>query len=520
MLWKVKVVESSSSSMGLRRLVATQRISPGETVLEESPVACVPFLSSSLSGLQCSEGPKKYNQHELQIKAAAKLRSFNGDICLLASRLLLSIGNFPVDMDMESEYSKLCCHYECLKDDKYCGMKECAAILQGMLSLTDASMDTSFETCYETIGKLCFNAFTICDEYMVDCGIGLFLKASVTNHSCDPNCAQYFDENGKLTIKVIQEVEAGEEIFISYIDTGKPTWWRRCELMKEYNFLCSCSRCLSFDPLDGYNCPSRMCSGVCYVTDTTSNKLVYTNWLKGSSSDIGASLYSLMDQSTTTTSSIADSNPDTQKTIHTIHTTHTIPPTPTPTPIKDYWHDVLLTPLPAGDVLGKFLQVMMRHSSTTKDLLVTIRETICMKCNTCGEDICTSMQHTTQLIANLLCLLKETRIVRKQEKAFSEMTTHLSVYASLAIHLKNILQTSTSLFPMDSYCTLNVRSKIKGSFEQDAKININTRVDTSNTKLLFQDKFENLYIVNFKSLLNAVQKCYPLRHPRRFVYSV
>jgi len=75
-------------------------------------------------------------------------------------------------------------------------------------------------------------------------GVGIFLKASIISHSCDPNCKWEIDGN-KLTITSLREIRAGEEITVQYIPLVQ-SWHlaiRRTVIMQRRGFLCQCMRC-------------------------------------------------------------------------------------------------------------------------------------------------------------------------------------------------------------------------------------------------------------------------------------
>lgn len=76
-------------------------------------------------------------------------------------------------------------------------------------------------------------------------GTGVFLVASMLNHSCEPNCTYTTaaDLNGHtLTISALRDIQEGEELFISYTDPSAPCSVRRARL-RQYGFECDCTRC-------------------------------------------------------------------------------------------------------------------------------------------------------------------------------------------------------------------------------------------------------------------------------------
>lgn len=90
------------------------------------------------------------------------------------------------------------------------------------------------------------NAHRIVSEN-IPIGLGLFPLTSMMNHSCSPNCAQYFIiEPGKpvrLIMRAIRAIAEGEELTYSYVALYEPTNLRQTKLQAAYGFNCTCERC-------------------------------------------------------------------------------------------------------------------------------------------------------------------------------------------------------------------------------------------------------------------------------------
>jgi hypothetical protein len=74
---------------------------------------------------------------------------------------------------------------------------------------------------------------------------GVSFKASRFNHSCQPNAA-YFDMNGQFQLRAIENIKAGKEINLTYLGdfSGfRNRKYRQQNLLKGWNFLCSCDLC-------------------------------------------------------------------------------------------------------------------------------------------------------------------------------------------------------------------------------------------------------------------------------------
>lgn len=103
---------------------------------------------------------------------------------------------------------------------------------------------------FHFISRLTMNGFTICNAEQEALGVGVYLNASMINHSCRPNAVQSFWFSGSdrhhppmLQITMCRNTKKGEEITISYCDASAPRHDRRKGLKKNYNFLCDCALC-------------------------------------------------------------------------------------------------------------------------------------------------------------------------------------------------------------------------------------------------------------------------------------
>lgn len=80
-------------------------------------------------------------------------------------------------------------------------------------------------------------------------GSGLYMLQSCCNHSCIPNAETSFpDNNFLLYLTALEDIEAGEEICISYLDCCQRERSRhsRNKILREnYLFTCSCPKCLA-----------------------------------------------------------------------------------------------------------------------------------------------------------------------------------------------------------------------------------------------------------------------------------
>ena len=77
--------------------------------------------------------------------------------------------------------------------------------------------------------------------------MGVFPIINRINHACDPNCSVHWNVvTNKEELFIMRQVEAGEELTISYVDmiTSAATRSERREyLERHFGFLCDCSLC-------------------------------------------------------------------------------------------------------------------------------------------------------------------------------------------------------------------------------------------------------------------------------------
>jgi cold shock CspA family protein len=74
-------------------------------------------------------------------------------------------------------------------------------------------------------------------------GAAVFPHAARFNHNCNPNaCFTWNAQIGKETIHILNDVDAGEEITLSYCDMIHDKTLRSWEL-KHYGFVCDCRAC-------------------------------------------------------------------------------------------------------------------------------------------------------------------------------------------------------------------------------------------------------------------------------------
>lgn len=75
-------------------------------------------------------------------------------------------------------------------------------------------------------------------------GVGIYIVVSKLNHSCCPNCDIKFRDSSAILVTE-RPLEAGEQLFISYVDDKLSRSQRRQLLRDGWGFECNCDRCSS-----------------------------------------------------------------------------------------------------------------------------------------------------------------------------------------------------------------------------------------------------------------------------------
>ncbi|CAL5227795.1 g10818 [Coccomyxa viridis] len=71
----------------------------------------------------------------------------------------------------------------------------------------------------------------------------LYQLASRFNHSCRANAAYHFKPGGTIVVRTLVDIDADQEICISYLDPLQPYPIRTAQLREKFCFTCCCERC-------------------------------------------------------------------------------------------------------------------------------------------------------------------------------------------------------------------------------------------------------------------------------------
>lgn len=106
----------------------------------------------------------------------------------------------------------------------------------------------SYETFVNIYSKILVNSFSLRSDRTSTpehFGTGIYLVASLLNHSCSPNCTVVF-QGRQLSIVATKDVPSGyipNVAFITYVNSLDDTSTRREQLKTTWHFTCDCSLC-------------------------------------------------------------------------------------------------------------------------------------------------------------------------------------------------------------------------------------------------------------------------------------
>lgn len=133
--------------------------------------------------------------------------------------------------------------------------------------LTEFSQNDLLPTFAELMvmyGRMCVNSFNICNQELQSLGTGIYLGASIIDHSCEPTALATF-EGTSIFIRTLQDLPELDwsKVKISYIDILATTEERQKELLDTYYFLCDCPKCMlpeNHSEMFGAACPNKSCN--------------------------------------------------------------------------------------------------------------------------------------------------------------------------------------------------------------------------------------------------------------------
>mmetsp|Transcript_8950 Transcript_8950/g.18320 ORF Transcript_8950/g.18320 Transcript_8950/m.18320 type:complete len:328 (+) Transcript_8950:63-1046(+) len=127
------------------------------------------------------------------------------------------------------------------------------------------------------------NAIGMYNEYGDEIAIFLSPVLAMVNHSCLPNCQQ-ITVGGACQLIALRNIEVGEELSYSYVSLSGKMEDRKHDILKNWNFCCSCRRCLGHFDCRAFDTDHVcFCGAVCLTVDRTTGECVCNEPTVGSS---------------------------------------------------------------------------------------------------------------------------------------------------------------------------------------------------------------------------------------------
>jgi len=137
--------------------------------------------------------------------------------------------------------------FECLVPhtiDKYTVQYKdiCDEIATLPVYMRDAMLQMRPQRLRLLVAKFCRNAFHYTYPGAPPCA--LLAKGTLLNHSCDNNVDFTVNKNGDFLFTANRDIEIGEELCDSYLQTNTSKKKRLSALEFQYGFVCTCSKCI------------------------------------------------------------------------------------------------------------------------------------------------------------------------------------------------------------------------------------------------------------------------------------
>ena len=242
-----------------RILIAKMDFRPGDVILREKP-----FANGSWSEYHCTECLKPHKPTGCALFKAKYPPSLRSNIEALEEAF--------ADEEMIGELDRARLFIKCMF--MYHFTRDAPAF-QEFLTLTTVNEQECLE-CIENLRKRkvvqasqifppnmpSVDAARIlsilnCNSHEIEhIGSGIFLRASMMEHDCMPNC-NFVTERDEINVVCIKPIKAGEPMSIDYSHAVyKPTAVRQEEHKEAYGFICTCAMCTTLpDRARVFYCP-------------------------------------------------------------------------------------------------------------------------------------------------------------------------------------------------------------------------------------------------------------------------
>lgn len=172
----------------------------------------------------------------------ASVRLFSRLLVKLRSKSALS--EAEIVFGRERRFSDLMSHVESISKDPTRRLKDFPNLWVTTTVFLDEDYLPSPEEGFVIYGKMVINSYCIYSHEVSVVGTGLYLGASIFDHSCAPNAHAVFD-GYTMRLRASEDIccSSVDGIRITYIDLMSPKSGRQELLRKQYYFDCQCARC-------------------------------------------------------------------------------------------------------------------------------------------------------------------------------------------------------------------------------------------------------------------------------------
>ncbi|XP_071549068.1 histone-lysine N-methyltransferase SMYD3-like isoform X2 [Panulirus ornatus] len=285
-----------------REVLTRQKVAKGDVLLSSLPF--VYLVNASSKGLYCDHCLKKNSTHQnLQRCSGCKVECYCSKECqrgswdihrfecknlqriyplippdtakLIAKVILrLKTGGDQFEERITEKRSRkfkdLMNHYTDLKDDvkRQEHLTSLVVVLRKYLGTNNLPNEVELQGIF---GRVCVNSFSITDTDMNTVGTGVYLAASIFDHSCEPNAYVTFDGKHLLCRSLVDWPSLDwNKVRISYIDVMNTTTDRLEELHNRYYFWCDCSACHNPERdkfMSSINCGNTACTAPIFIDE-------------------------------------------------------------------------------------------------------------------------------------------------------------------------------------------------------------------------------------------------------------
>ncbi|XP_032677020.1 histone-lysine N-methyltransferase SMYD3 isoform X2 [Odontomachus brunneus] len=201
------------------------------------------------------------------------------DAARLMARIIIKLNQGGADE--VSYYSKtnfrkfkdLMSHYSDIKKDTK-RMEHFTSLCGVLLEFLGETLMPNTAELIGIYGRICINSFNILDLNMNSIGVGIYLGASMIDHSCKPNAVVVF-EGTTIIVRTLVDLPFLDwsQMKISYVDLLNSNKDRREELHNLYYFWCNCEKCKQADSIaEAATCPNSSCASPCLIEDDKCEK--------------------------------------------------------------------------------------------------------------------------------------------------------------------------------------------------------------------------------------------------------